>query len=503
MLHVRRSLLAALCLHGPFLLAAQQGLWQYDQPAPLPGLAGTRVAGNGDLLLSGMRIAPGGDVLWNRSHTVDGTSLPLQLGHATEQGGEVVFLGTYFAGSELALALVFADGQGQATGGLRIVDPTAPYGFMAPWEQVVPAPDGGLLVLKEGVYHLNADRTLRWARRYASDQRPRSVAWAADGGFYGVSEGAGVLRYGPDGQVLRVLSTLGDRYDGILAVTVKHAPVLHDHKLYLGISTTFLEGGFLRTNAGVMVMDTMGAVLGHLMNGELLSPPGQNSAGAHVALAVQGQRVLVGMVLALSPSGTQAYLLDHDLGLADARWHAVEATGDTHVNAAIPHDGMVVMGGAFGGKTMAARLVAGTSFHACFAPRPYTPAPLEIMAHSGIPAAAPPVPATVQAIAVNSSALPLPSVTRLCQLAGIAEQEAHSFRVYPNPASSHVVVDWPRWEPGSLLRIQDAAGRCVAETMPSGPVHTLDMGDSAAGPYQLHVLTPGGTRITKALHVLR
>ena len=497
------TILAAVLLCGPTLLHAQQGLWRHGFPAPLPGLAGTQVAGNGDRLAPGMRMSPGGQMLWHRGYTVAGADLPMQLGHTAEQGGALLTLGTYFAGTERALAVVYGDAQGQPTSGVRIVDPTAPYGMLAPWEMVVPAPDGGALVLKEGAYYLNADGSLRWARRYDAFQRPQSVAWAADGGFYAMSSGAGIVRYGPTGEVLRVLNTMGDRYDGILSSTVKYAPVLHDHKLYMGITTTFLDGGFLRTNAGVLVMDTLGNLLGQLMNGDLLSPPGQNAAGGHVALAVQGGRLLACLLITVSPATTLAYLLDCDQQLGDARWYAVEATGTTYVGGALPHNGTVVMGGAYGGDLMTARLVPGTALESCFPARNYTPAPLELTAFSGTPALVRTVAATVQPITVGSTPLPLLTPETPCTLVGLHELAGPVLRAYPNPATDVLLLQWPSWTPGSLLRMYDATGRLVQQERPGGPAHQLSVAHLAPGAYRIQLVGTHGTQASLAVQVLR
>ena len=504
MQRISHTLTLAALLALPPVLQAQQGLWRYNLPAPILGTRGFQVAGNGDLLLPYARLAPDGSVIWQRNYQVVGSLLPAQMGHFAAQGSDLVGLGLYDVDFAYRLALLYTNADGQPTGGLRIDDPSAPVGLLGPWDQVVPAPDGGVLVLKGGAYYINADGSLRWALRHTEFQRPHSVAWAADGGFYGVGNGAGILRYGPDGQVVRVMNTLGDTYNGIQSITVKHAPVLHDHQLYVGISSTFMEAGVLRTNAGVMLMDTLGNLLGHVMNSELLSPPSENAAGAHLALAVVGDRLLATITIKAATSGTLAYLLDSDLQLGDTRWYALPQGGETYLSTAHPYDGTVVLGGSYMGGTLGGRVVPGTELGTCLDELAFEPAPIVVVAFAGTPDAATPVAVTLEPLTIASMEQPLLTVTQPCNFTGMEEVEPLQLRLYPNPAADVVTLEWQEpLPPHALLRLYDTTGRCVRQERPLGNTHRMDVSALAPGMYRLEMADLPGTRAGATVHVLR
>lgn len=486
------ALAAALCPPA----AAQNGIWSYNVSASLLDDSPYSMATNGDLLAHGMRLAPDGQVVWRRTFREPGEVPPTTLWSATSVGSELLALARVVFGVEYRTCVMRLAQNGSVLWHTRLQDPSASAQPARPGDRIVIAPDQGWLVLRDNVYRFNYDGSLRWARSYEEFERPRSVAWAPDGGFYAVGNGAGILRYAADGTPLRRMTTLGDSYDGALATTVKYAPVLHNDRLYLGISTLVLDNGQFRNNCGVLVMDTAGTLLGSLMNEELRSPADDSSLGALVTLAVVGDRLVVAMSQSSNNVGGRTHLLDCDLELGDARWYSLPEGADHQLHAvfAAP-DGRALLAGVYDGDLMQLRLQPGDDHGNCFTPRSYTPAPLVLTGLVSTPAAAPAAPATLGIMGLESSVESAPAATFRCNFVGVPEQAAAPWHLAPNPATDRLLLRTDEAPLQGTLHLLDAAGRRVLSAPVNSPQVELAVGHLPAGLYAVQLSTTAGSRV--------
>jgi hypothetical protein len=462
---------------------AQQGLWRCIMPAPIIGAGPHTLADDGALLLPGRRVEMNGTPTWWNNYTPEGTGIPITMGNMIPHEGGLAAFGRLFMNGSVHTGLVFMDANGQPANGMYLEGGSPIPPIPGPWDMLVPTPDGGLLLLHENVYRLNAQGEILWARSYGEFQMPRSVHWIPNGGFYGVGSGAGIVRYASNGQPLRVMNTGPDTYGGELAVMVKHAPVLHEHKLYMGIGATFMQGGFLRSNAGVMRTDTMGNIEAVLMNETLLSPADDNTAGTHVSLAIVSGRLMAGLSLT-ALSGTLTYLLDCDTDLGDPQWYALPQEGETNIGRVMERDGIAVISGALDGEVMLARLAPGT-LDACFSPVAHVDAPLQLVAQAGIPQGAPEFTVLAQPMLITTTSITNLNSSQLCSITSIQEEHFPTFKLYPRPAQDHVVLqlDAPP-ATGLVLRVTDALGRPLLEQRITEQYTRLSVERFAHGVYQ-------------------
>lgn len=487
-MHLQRFPAALLC-GMQLLAAAQDGIRTYATvPAGLdPAQYG--MAANGDLLVPNMRLAANGDVLWKRAFSAPGELIPGGFYSAVSHGSGLIALASVPVNFEYRTAVLELADDGAVISATRIVDPAADLTVAGVQDRIYSAPDGGYLVIKDNTYRFNADGTLRWARTYAGYERPLSVAWADDGGFYGVADGAGILRYAADGTPVRRMNTLGDTYDGTMSITVKNAPVLHNDLLYAGISTFYQDAGFFRINTGVMVLDTNGTILSTLMNQELLSPADDNALGAVVSLEVVGERLVVAMSQTSTTVGGRTYLLDCDLDLNDARWYVLPESEEYHVDAVFASpDGRALIAGVYGNDRMQMRFVPGTDLGSCFGVRGYSPAPFVPIALMNAPGASTELPITLEDLTVASTLETSPAQSLACTFTGLPERVEARWQLAPNPATDALIIstDAPRMD--GVVQLLDAAGRVVLHARIAGPRTVLPVHQLPQGLYSVRLL---------------
>jgi uncharacterized delta-60 repeat protein len=86
---------------------------------------------------------------------------------------------------------------------------------------------------------------------------------------------------------------------------------------------------------------------------------------------------------------------------------------------------------------------------------------------------------------------------------GVAEQQARNadLRVYPNPASDIVIVEWPEALEGGVLLLRDALGREVRIWPARGGKATLELEGWSEGVYIIELRSQDGKRLTQRLVV--
>lgn len=452
------------------------------------------MAVNGDLFCDGGRFSGTGTPQWARRYTTAGALAPSNVRTYVQVGSDLVGIMSMIVDQEYRTVVVRTDAAGVPLSAARLVGPTVDLGptLLA---KVVPAPDGGWLVLTEEVYRFAPNGNLMWTKAYADFERPTSVAWTADGGFYGLANGAGILRYTAEGVPVRKLTSFPDYYGGVLATTQRQAPLLHEDKLYFGIGMLFQDGSMLRTNTGVMVTDTMGAVLGHLMNTETLSPADDNTVGVLIGLAIENDRLYASMWQNTQQGQGRNFLLDCALDLTDHRWYQMHAGDGGFVGATfVDPEGRVVLAGGHDGDLFHARFSPGTDLGGCFPSLGYAAAPVDfdakLLAPGGITSPAVTLEPMTLSVVPHETAMP----TLECTSIGVEERDTHGLLWALDPSMRALVVRGLEPADRKQVELLDASGRSVYAALHTTGTLTIDVADLSPGVYVLVVRTDSGVQ---------
>jgi hypothetical protein len=468
---------------------AQNGIWSYNSGGSAYAWWPT-LASNGDLLTYQTRFSVNGSVVWRKRFDTDGTIAPFDVFSMAGHGSGVLGAAAYMIDFVPHLAVLNLNADGVLLEATEVVDPS----YVGGGGRIFSAPDGGFLLLSSSVCRFNAGGELLWARQYAENEWPQDPRWTPDGGFYAVSNGSGVIRYDRDGFPVRVLTTAGDQYNGINAIVPKHSLVFHQHRLYIGISAAYQESGAWRVNTGLLMTDTMGAILGVLMNQEAQSAPCANCIGAYVTVAESGGRLAVGMAQTVGNEWDN-YLLECDTDLADATWYQLPGGNETFVRATyFAPDNRVVLVGKYNNRLMQARYLVGSDMAECITGIGYVPAPLSVTAHASAPG--PVVVPAIQLELLNASGFSnsAQQVTLHCDGVGLEENPVPLARVFPIPADDRLCFQAEAAAaPFSSATLSDAQGRIVRMESMLGSSGCLSVQALPAGCYTIKLVAQDGT----------